>query len=194
MKFWERLKALKSYDEAISEKTKEINNKVDIPKIKKINKNLGDAKLLIKKLSESYDIMEKTTDPCVFFGRLNFSYDCILNLMTYKIKFSKGCTPEVQYVSLKNDTETMVSKMIERTYSKELESISKLKTDKAKLNRMTKYFEKMETAFNNSNSYWEGWKFPSGYQYTHYNGELYTENNLKQLHELKETTLNSIII
>lgn len=173
-------------------KPEPIPNKIDIPILKKTNTDITGANLLIKKLTESYEIMKKTTDPCVFFKRLSFSYDCIINLMTYKIKFSKGCTPEDQYILLKNETETMVNDMIERTYSKESECASKLKTDKAKINRMTKYFEKMEEAFAKSDTYWVGWNFVSGHKLPHYKGELYTEANLKKLYDLKEAVFNSM--
>ena len=169
-----------------------IPNKTEIPNVRKHNTDKKSAKILINKLSESYDIMDKTSDPVVFFRRLGFSYDCIINLMTYRIRFYKGRAPENQFIQLKEDTEKMVNDMIDRTYAKEIEQACKLKTRKARENRMNKYFSKMEETIKNSKTFWTGWQFSNPYKSIHYDGKLYTENNLNKLHKLKESFLNDI--
>lgn len=172
---------------------KSLSNKETIPNIKKTRKDVNEAKRRIKQLSESYEIMKKTVDPYVFFRRLNFSYDCILDLMTFKIKFSKNCTPENQYISLRNENEELVNSMIERSYNREIMQISKLQTNKAKLNRISKYFSNMEKAFENANKLWEGnYQFSTGYMCPHYTGALYTNANLQKLYSLKENVFNNI--
>jgi len=39
---------------------------------------------LLKQVHESETIVNRTTNPTVFFGRLNFLFDCLLNLKDYE--------------------------------------------------------------------------------------------------------------
>lgn len=153
--------------------------------IRKYKTDISSANLVIKKLSESLNLADKTVNPEIFFKRLHFSLDCALELMTYKNDIFKGTTPEEQYKKLLEEIETRVNMFIERSFIDVTEKTKQLKTEKGKLNRLMNYFANMETAFNNSHNYWEG-----SSNTPHYNGILYTDNNIQKLHDLKEKSMN----
>lgn len=161
---------------------------------KKVKLSVSEGKAIIKKLSNSYDTMKKTTNPETFFKQLHYSYDCILLLMSCKnLKFYKNSTPQEQYISLRSYMQSYVNDMIDRSYAKESEAAANLKTEKAKVNKMMKYFAKMETAFNHANEYWEG-GYTSAGMMPHYTGELYTQANVQKLKDLKESVYSKLNI
>lgn len=73
---------------------------------------------LLKQVHESETIVNRTTNPTVFFGRLNFLFDCLLNLKDYE-KYDIF-HPEKPSDVLKNITknlESHVNGFIDRAYT-----------------------------------------------------------------------------
>lgn len=157
-----------------------------IPKIDKFMTDKSSAIMILRKLNESYNIFQNTTNPEVFFGRLNFSLDCLLQLMQYKISIFNGATPEYEYERILKNLENYVDEFIDRSYAAELKKIATLKTTKGKRNRLDKYVTNLMSAFENAHSFWSG---NSGV--LHYTGELYTTNNFEKVKKIYYDSLTT---
>ena len=141
---------------------------------------ISQAKLLLKQSNESIKLVNTTTNPETYFGRLNFTFDVLLEMKKFeKYKIYTGKTPTQNYKMLIDELEKSADLFIKRSYEKQLKKISSLKTEKAKINSMKKYANNMIVAFQNANNYWLG-----NNQYPHYRGDLYTSNNLNYLTQL----------
>ena len=95
---------------------------------------------LLKQVHESETIVNRTTNPTVFFGRLNFLFDCLLNLKDYE-KYDIF-HPEKPSDVLKNITknlESHVNGFIDRAYTEKKKKIASLKTQTAKTNNWEKF-------------------------------------------------------
>lgn len=135
---------------------------------------------LLRQRDESINLVNNTKNPETFFGRLGFTFDVLLELITYeKYGFFINATPTNDYQKLLDNLENAVEAFIERSYEAQLEKVSKLKTEKAKNNNMKKYFENLIEAFEHSNTFWSGDnKMP------HYSGALYTEKNKNHVYDM----------
>lgn len=150
------------------------------PRISKVE--LAAAKNMLKQVNDCAKIVNTTTNPEIYFSRLNFLFDLLLELRKYeKYHIFTGKSPTQDYNSLLNNLESSVNLFIDRTYEKQKEKMIALKTDKAKQNSFQKYALKMRTAFENANSYWQGNAGTS-----HYTGILYTQNNILHLNKILE--------
>lgn len=137
--------------------------------------------MLLDRARECSELVNSTTKPDIFFSKLNLCIDTLLELQEfekYKI-FDKNRLPSKDLNKLAENIETIVDAFINRSYNKQLEKISSLKTDKAKFNSMCKYTKSMIDAFQNANNFYKGRN--SKY---HYNYVLYAPNNFKKLKEL----------
>lgn len=149
----------------------------------KYKTDIGTANMLIQRLHESVRIMEETIYPDIFFGRLHYCFDVLLELMTYRDEvFGNNCTPEQQYWIQYDFIETRVNEFLDRAYSAAVQGCRTLKTAKGINKRLKNWYITMEAAFNNCNLYWTG---SSGMP--HYNGILYTDLNLEKLEGLEAT-------
>lgn len=150
------------------------------PQISKVE--LAEVKNMLKQVNDSTKLVNTTVKPDVFFGRLNFLFDLFLELKKYeKYKIFKGKTPTQDYNYLLNNLEHQVNLFIDRTYEKQQEKMSKLKTEKSKANSFEKYAENMRASFKSANNFWQGSSISS-----HYNGKLYTQNNILYLEKVLE--------
>lgn len=135
---------------------------------------------LLRQRDESANIVNNTKNPETFFGRLGFTFDVLLELITYeKYNFFTNSIPTKDYQKLLDTLENAVDAFIDRSYEAQLEKVSKLKTEKAKNNNMKKYFENLITAFECSNTFWTG-----NNRMPHYKGMLYTEKNKKRVYDM----------
>ncbi len=160
-------------------------NYANCPRMHKHKSDISSANLVLQRLHQSINTADTTVKPEIFFKNLHYSFDCMLELMTYKNNvFNKNCTPEEQYEQQLNYLETRVNKFIERSYNYEITKIRQLKTDSAKRKRAERYFDTMQVAFSNSDQYWSGNSIAP-----HYLGKLYTENNLIKLNETEKMCL-----
>lgn len=175
-------------NDSLSENTSEAYQAMPFPHIPKKKTDKAEAARRLKQLYESYDLVNKTTKPDVFFGRLSFCFDCLLDLMTFKDKVFKDATPEEEYLRLYGNIESLVDEFVTRSHGAEYEKARQLKTEKGQRSRMEKYFANMYEAFSNASSCWTG-----NSNSPHYEGHLYTENNLTRLKQIETLTLSKLI-
>lgn len=135
---------------------------------------------LIQQAQDSANLVNTTVKPDIFFKRLNFLLDILLELMKYeKYKIFKRSLPSEDYKKVLGNLNATVNDFIDRSYSKTLEDASKLKTETAKRNRVVKYSTAMLSAFEMANSFWSG-----NNMYPHYEGNLFTDDNLNRVKEI----------
>lgn len=148
------------------------------PRISSIQ--LAQIKMALKQVNECASLINKTVKPDVFFGRLNFCLDLLMDLQRYeKYKVFKHGLPSKDYLRVLSNLEKTVNDFIDRATENELHKINNLKTEKAKKARTEKFVIAMLTAFEMSNSFWKG----NGVS-PHYTGPLYTANNINYLRSI----------
>lgn len=141
----------------------------------------------LKQAHECEAIVNKTVKPDVFFGRLNFLFDCLLNLSDYEKRYDfQPEKPSKVFKNITSKLEKYVDGFINRAFSDKKVKVGKLKTDKSKASNWKKFFDDMFTAFENADTYWTG--DPKS---KHYTGALYTKANIKHLEKLKRKTIDS---
>lgn len=140
----------------------------------------------LKQLDECATLINTTVKPDVFFGRLNFLLDLLLDLQKYeKYKyFKKNSTPTKEYNKILNNLDATVNNFIDRALTKHEAKIASLKTDTAKRTNAEKFSIEMIAAFDNANSFWQG----NGV-IPHYTGPLFTEANYLRVKALYEETI-----
>ena len=141
-------------------------------------------------LSQAQDcarLINTTTKPDVFFKRLNFLLDLLLELQQYeKYKIFKGGTPSADYKKILNNLETTVNDFINRAQLAHEEKMRSLKTDKAKKRNREDFAIKLISAFDVAHTFWDG-NFSLSRQIPHYTGPLYTENNYRRVQEIYDS-------
>ena len=132
----------------------------------------------MKRLHECVHLVNTTTKPDVFFRRLHFLLDLLLDLCdTEKHKsYKQGETPTDNFNRIVGNLEATVNDFIDRAVADEREKINSLKTQKAKINRAENFEVKMLAAFDVSHSFWSGDNV-----LPHYTGPLFTEANTQYL-------------
>lgn len=146
---------------------------------------MASVKNMLKQVNDCTKIINTTSNPEIYFSRLNQLFDLFLTLKTYeKYAIFKNSTPTKDLNILMSRLENSVNLFIDRSYENQMEKIRKLKTDKAKINSFKKYAEKMQFAFENSHNFWQGSTLPSRAGTLHYQGELYTDANLEYLNNV----------
>lgn len=148
------------------------------PKI--TSSQLQHVQTAMKQLQESVYLLNNTTKPDVFFKRLNFSLDLLLDLQSYeKYKIFKGCAPTSDYNKIIRNMESTVNDFIDRAIETNRQKLATLKTDKAKRNNYEKFVIALIAAFDCANTFWTGNRgFP------HYTGPLYTDKNYRRVQAL----------
>lgn len=141
--------------------------------------------LMLQQARESAEIVNTTYNPDIFFSRLSFTLDLLLDLKEYeKYPVFDVSTPTENYHKIVNSIEDIVNDFISRSFAHASESAKTLKTEKGRANRLRKYSQSMIDAFEKpSTSYW------AQNRKNHYAEKLYTDNNLKKLHELLDPYL-----
>lgn len=84
-----------------------------------------------------------------------------------------------------NNIEATVSDFISRAYDNCLKSAAKLKTEKGRDNRISRFAEEMKSAFEKADSFWSG-----DTMRPHYNGILFTENNMNEVLQLESKSVD----
>ena len=148
---------------------------------KKLTKtDIGEIQVTLDIAKESSDLVNKTINPDVFFGRLHLVLDSLIYLTKYDdYKIFSGGKPSSEYQRILDDLEVSVNTFIDRSYQKNLAKAQALKTEKGQQARMKKYAQTMFDAFDSASDFWEGYEGRP-----HYTGMLYTKNNLEYLHSL----------
>ncbi|MEG1823091.1 MAG: hypothetical protein RR233_09315, partial [Clostridiales bacterium] len=136
-----------------------------------------DAQRCLKQLQEAIDLTNSTNKADIFFGRLNYSLDICLYMQEFeKYGIYQSPTPSETYKEIIANIETNVDNFLKRSLAKELESLSNVKSENARVKKLVKYFVDVDMAFEKSNKCWGGnGLFPR------YEGALFTDNNLQTL-------------
>lgn len=138
-------------------------------------------------LEDTVRLINTTTKPDVFFKRLNFALDILLDLQSYeKYGVFKGNTPSSDYNRIIHNMEVTVNDFIDRAVTANQQKLASLKTEKAKQNNHEKFAETLITAFDHANTFWTG-SFSQTRAYPHYTGPLFTANNYQRVQSIART-------
>lgn len=148
------------------------------PKMSEYQKQLVQAR--IKQIQETVDLVNTTTNPEVFFGRLNFLLDVFLDLQKYeKYKCFKGTTPTQNYNNVISNIEAAVDEFIERALSVNKKKLDGYKTEKTKSKNYAIFATTLMEAFDLAHTFWVGIL-----EQPHYTGPLFTDANYKRVQEI----------
>lgn len=140
------------------------------------------VEILLEQANESASVLNRTSNPEAFFGRLGFLLDVLLELQKYeKYKVFRGSSPTKDYKKVLNNMEKTVDDFIDRAIEANELKINSLKTIAAKERNRKKFVISLAVAFEKSNSFWQG----NG-MYPHYTGALFTENNYLRVQSMLE--------
>ncbi|MEG0900209.1 MAG: hypothetical protein RSF40_10940 [Oscillospiraceae bacterium] len=140
---------------------------------------------LLYTLNESANLVNTTVNPQVFWQRLNFVLDILLELQKYeKYNMFIGNPPSEDFNKTIDKLEYAVNDFLDRATENEFQKISVLKTEKAKNDRAEKFVIAIMTSFEMANTFWSGNnKFP------HYTGPLFVANSINYFYDLIEIKL-----
>lgn len=140
-------------------------------------KQLQCVQAKLTQLNDSVKLINSTVKPDVFFKRLHFTLDLLLDLRQYeKYKIFKSGTPTQDYQKIIANMEATVNDFIDRALEANQRKIDSLKTEKAKKNNYEKFIIALIAAFDIADTFWSGSK-----GYPHYTGPLFTENNYNRV-------------
>ncbi len=132
---------------------------------------------LLNQLQDSARILNTTTKPDVFFERLNFSFDLLLELQSYeKYNIFKANTPTDDYQKIISNLDATVNDFIDRAVATNDKKIANLKTESAKKRNREDFAIKLISAFDCAHTFWTG-NFSQSRTFPHYTGPLYTQSN-----------------
>jgi hypothetical protein len=135
---------------------------------------------LLKQAKESAHLVNTTVKPEVFFGRLNFLLDVLLELQKYeRYKVFSGSLPSRDYNRLLCDLEKTVDSFISRAIMANNAKIASLKTPAAKERNRSKFLISLSLGFAYANTFWQG----NG-MCPHYCGPLFTKANKERIEKL----------
>ncbi len=143
---------------------------------------LAQISIMVKQLAESTHLMNTTLSPQVFFGRLHFSLDILLELVEYEYKNSSifpESLPSKEFNSLVEHIGETVDLFVERALISEHQKIEKLKTYKGKYNHYENFMISLISAFDCADQFWSGNQL-----WPHYSGPLYTDENYQRVQQL----------
>lgn len=142
---------------------------------------LTQIQTLLKQNTDCEKAICSTTTPSVFFSRLNMLLDNLIYLKQFENydNIFTSMTPTRCYEIITSGLNTYVNEFLIRATTKKLEEVNKLKTEKAKLSNLKKFFDDMFDAFKKSNTFYSGRSDTKLYL-----GDLYTQENMKTLNSL----------
>lgn len=141
--------------------------------------NIADLRIssICAQVQETAALINKTANPSVFFGRLNFLLDCLLDLKQYeRYNIFTDINPSTYYDIIVNNIEYIVDSFIDRVVSDNKNKVAKLKTPSAIYRNTEKCLIALISAFDCANTFWSGNSLAP-----HYNGYLYTEANYNKV-------------
>lgn len=136
----------------------------------------------LNQLHDTEQLIYSTVNPDIFFKRLNFALDILLDLRNYeKYGIFKENSPTSDYNEIIQNMEVIVDSFIDRSIEANRQKLLALKTSGAKKSNYEKFVIALIAAFDCANTFWSGSK-----GYPHYSGPLYTENNYRRAQALFE--------
>lgn len=134
----------------------------------------------LNQLHDTEQLINSTVNPDIFFKRLNFALDILLELRNYeKYGIFKENSPTSDYNEIIQNLENIVDDFIDRAIEANQQKILNLKTSNAKKRNYEKFVIALIAAFDCSNTFWTGTKGRP-----HYTGPLYTKNNYRRVQDL----------
>lgn len=145
------------------------------PKMSTFEKQQAQSMLIQSK--DCAKLIDSTVNPDVFFERLHFMLDLTLELQKFeKYKVFQGGTPSAVYRETTSNLYEIVNNFITRSYNKQREKASKLKTDSGKQKSNAKFAAELKSAFDHADSFWIGHA-----NQAHYQGPLFTDENYQRV-------------
>ncbi len=142
---------------------------------------------LLKQAQESAHLVNTTVNPAVFFGRLNFLLDVLLELQKYEpYRVFRGSPPSKEYSDILNNLEKSVDAFVTRSFQKQQSQAISLKTEKAKRARYDKFVVELISAFDCAHTFWTG-----NQAFPHYTGPLFAKENYQRIQALFESKLET---
>jgi hypothetical protein len=134
----------------------------------------------MNQLQDTIKLVNTTVKPDIFFKRLNFALDILLDLQQYeKYRIFKQSTPSSDYRKIVNNMEEIVDDFLDRAIANNEAKIASLKTAAAKTRNLNAFVDSLAFAFDHASSLWPGDRGKP-----HYSGPLYTKQNLERVHKL----------
>ena len=138
----------------------------------------------LQQLHDTVDIVNTTIKPDVFFKRLNFSLDILLDLQNYeKYGIFKGSTPTDDYNAIIRNMDATVNDFIDRAVDANQQKLAALKTESAKKRNNERFVSALVAAFDNANTFWSG-SFSQTRAIPHYTGPLFTPSNYHRVQDI----------
>lgn len=109
--------------------------------------SIEQAKNDLRIVKESVEIMGITCDLDVFLSRYEMAMQCVLTLLQAKQAGMRITLSDDFQDTLINAKKAEMGKLLKRSFKKEFEEISNLKTTKGKINKIVKYKEKLESLY-----------------------------------------------
>lgn len=138
-------------------------------------------------LQDSVNLINTTTKPDVFFKRLHFTLDLLLDLQSYeKYNIFKGSRPSEDYRKIINNLEATVNAFIDRAVAANNSKIATLKTEKSRQKNRKDFAIKLINAFDCAHTFWSG-NVSQSKTFPHYKGPLFTPNNYKRVQAIYDS-------
>lgn len=138
------------------------------------------VKTCMKQVGECASLVNTTTNAQVFFGRLHFLLDLLLEMQKYeRFGIFQNSKPSADYKKVIRNMEQTVNAFIDRALDANARKISKYKTQAARDRNTTKFILELAHGFDIAGSCWAG-----NPMIAHYTGPLYTEKNRERIDEL----------
>lgn len=134
----------------------------------------------VNQIIDTYNILNSTLKPDVFFGRLGFLFDTLLALQQYERYgiFTEN-SPSKRIRDIECGLEDRVHDFINRYMTNAWKKSAAMKTQKGKEDKYEDFVIKLIAAFDCANSFWKGNKgFP------HYTKPLFTKENFQQVQDI----------
>jgi len=138
-------------------------------------------------LQDSVNLINTTAKPDVFFKRLHYTLDLLLDLQSYeKYKIFESSRPSEDYRRILNNLEATVNDFIDRAVAANDGKLSTLKTEKARKKNREDFAIKLISAFDCAHTFWSG-SISQSRSYPHYTGPLFTTSNYKRVQAIYDS-------
>lgn len=134
----------------------------------------------MRQTAECASLVNTTANAQVFFGRLHFLLDLLLEMQKYeKYGIFQNSVPSADYKKVINNMEKTVNAFIDRALDANARNVMKYKTQAARDRNTTKFILELSHGFDIAGSFWAG-----NPMIAHYTGPLYTPKNRERIDEL----------
>lgn len=133
-------------------------------------------------LQDSAVLLNTTVNPDVFFKRLNFTLDLLLDLQRYEHHKIFTNLPSKDLQKILNNLEATVDDFIDRAIAANDQKLVSLKTEKARTKNREDFAIKLIATFDCANTFWSGNRVSP-----HYTGPLFTQSNYLRVQNFYES-------